>query len=131
MNKSKCHETKPMDPSSSRAFQRDQECDLKHPSSMHLISTNKTKQINLPCFIDRLVWPVLVAQVGTHYKRGELNMWTLFCNVCIYFLNSQIWKEIMLELNGKPSSVIMFSTDFSFQNLVFLEFIWISVADST
>jgi hypothetical protein len=28
-------------------------------------------------------------------------------------------KEIMLELNGKPSSVTMFSTDFSFQNLVF------------
>jgi hypothetical protein len=25
----------------------------------------------------------------------------------------------MLELNGKPSSVVMFSTDFSFQNLVF------------
>jgi hypothetical protein len=31
----------------------------------------------------------------------------------------------MLELNGKPSSVVTttFSTDFSFQNLVFLEFI--------
>jgi hypothetical protein len=25
----------------------------------------------------------------------------------------------MLELNGKPSSVTTFSTDFSFQNLVF------------
>jgi hypothetical protein len=34
-------------------------------------------------------------------------MGTLFCNVCIdYFLNSQMWKEIMLELNGKLSSVI-------------------------
>jgi hypothetical protein len=56
-------------------------------------------------------------------------MWTLFCNVCINFLNSQIWKEIMLELNCKPSkcyhsSVTMFSMDISSQ-LGFLEFIWI------
>jgi rRNA maturation endonuclease Nob1 len=54
-------------------------------------------------------------------------MWTLFCNVCIDFLNSQIWKETMLELNGKASSVTTFSTDFSFQNLVFeiyLNFQW-------
>jgi hypothetical protein len=65
-----------------------------------------------------LVWPMPLAQVWTHYKIWKLNMWTLFCNVCIKFLNSQIWKEIMLELNGKTSSVITFSTDFSFQNLV-------------
>jgi len=71
-----------------------------------------------------LVWPVLLAQVWTHYKIGEL-MWTLFCNVCIDFLNSQIWNEIMLELNDKSSSVTTFSTDFSLQNLGFLEFIWI------
>ncbi len=51
-----------------------------------------------------LVWPVLLAQVWTHYKIGKLNMWTLFCNVCIDFLNSQIWKKIILELNGKPLS---------------------------
>jgi len=52
--KSKRHETKPRQPSSSRAFQRDQECELKHPGSMDLISTNKTKRNNtLPCFIDR------------------------------------------------------------------------------
>ncbi len=60
-----------------------------------------------------------LAQVWTHYKIGKLNMWTLFCNVCIDFLNSQIWKEIMLELNGKLSSAIMFLIDFSFQNLIF------------
>ena len=37
---------KPMDPSSSRAFQRHQEHDLKHPSLVDLITTkqNKTKQ---------------------------------------------------------------------------------------
>jgi len=44
--KSKHHETKPMHPSSSRAFQRDQECDLKHLGLMDLMSTNKTKQTN-------------------------------------------------------------------------------------
>ncbi len=66
-----------------------------------------------------------MAQVSTRYKIGKLSMWTLFCNVCIDFLNSQIWMEIMLELNGEASSVTTFSTDFSFQNLVFWEFIWI------
>jgi hypothetical protein len=67
-----------------------------------------------------------LAQVWTHYKIGKLNMWTLLCNnVHINFFNLQIWNEIMLELNGKPSGVTTFSTDFSLQNLVFLEFIWI------
>jgi hypothetical protein len=42
--KSKRHGTKPMHPSSLRAFQRDQECDWKHPHSMDLIGTNKNKQ---------------------------------------------------------------------------------------
>jgi hypothetical protein len=37
----------------------------------------------------------------------------------LIFLKGQIWKEVMLELNGKPSSVTMFSTDFSFQNMGF------------
>jgi hypothetical protein len=44
------HETKPMHPSLSRAFQRHQEHDLKHPSSVDLIIT---KQNKLPYFIDR------------------------------------------------------------------------------
>jgi hypothetical protein len=47
---SKCHETKPMHPSSSRAFQRDQEHHLKHPSSLDLIST---KQNNLTTLLHR------------------------------------------------------------------------------
>ncbi len=59
-----------------------------------------------------LVWPVTLAQVWTHYKIGKLNMWTLFCNVCIDFLNSQIWKDIMLEMNGSlqvlPPSQLIF-----------------------
>jgi hypothetical protein len=46
--KSKHHGTKPMHPSLSRAFQRDQESDLKHPSLVDLTSTkqDKTKQTN-------------------------------------------------------------------------------------
>jgi hypothetical protein len=50
---SKHHETKLMHPSSLRAFQRDQEHYLKHAGLVDLISTNKTKQNKLPCFIDR------------------------------------------------------------------------------
>jgi hypothetical protein len=34
-------------------------------------------------------------------------------------LNSQIGKEVILELDGQPSSVTTFSKYFSFQNLVF------------
>jgi hypothetical protein len=46
--KSKRHETKLMHLSScsSRDFQRDQKHDLKHPGSVDLISTAKTKQTN-------------------------------------------------------------------------------------
>ncbi len=65
------------------------------------------------------MWFLSLSQMWTHYKIGKLNMWTLFCNICIAFLNNPIWKEIMLKLNGKPSSLTMFSTNFSFQNLVF------------
>jgi hypothetical protein len=50
---------------------------------------------------------------------------------CIDVLNSQIGKEIMLELNGEPSSVTMFSTDFSFQNLVFKNLFEFSAAEIT
>jgi hypothetical protein len=37
----------------------------------------------------------------------------------------------MLELNGKPSSVTMFSTDFSFQNLFFGKLFEFSEAEIT
>jgi hypothetical protein len=62
--------------------------------------------------------------VWTHYKIKKFNMWTLF-------LNSQIWKEIMLELNGKASSVTTLSTDFSFQNLIFWNLFEFSAAKVT
>jgi hypothetical protein len=42
-HKSKRHGTKPMHPSSSRAFKRHQEHNLKHPDLVDLISTNKIK----------------------------------------------------------------------------------------
>jgi len=37
----------------------------------------------------------------------------------------------MLELNGKPSSVTTFSTDFSFQNLIFWNLFEFSAAETT
>jgi hypothetical protein len=46
--KSKCYETKPMHPSSSRAFQRDQERNLKHPGSVDLMGTKQNKTNYLP-----------------------------------------------------------------------------------
>jgi hypothetical protein len=60
-HKSKHHETKPMHPSSSRAFQRDHKHDLKHLGSVDLISTNKRNK--QPSFIDKLVWLVPLAKV--------------------------------------------------------------------
>jgi hypothetical protein len=48
--KSKRHGTKPMHPSSLRAFQRQQEHDLKHPGLVDFIIT---KQNKLPSFIYR------------------------------------------------------------------------------
>jgi hypothetical protein len=49
-----------MDPFSLRAFQRHQEHDLKHPSLVDLVSM---KQNKLSSLIDRLVWPVSLAEV--------------------------------------------------------------------
>jgi hypothetical protein len=51
-HKSKRHGTKPMHPSSSTAFQRLHDHDLKHPGSMDLITT---KQNKLPSSIDRFM----------------------------------------------------------------------------
>ncbi len=67
--KSKHHETKPMHMFSLRAFQRNQECNLKHPSLVDLMSTNKTNKS--PCFIDRFY-----AQLVKNFmwKFGNLNV---------------------------------------------------------
>jgi hypothetical protein len=47
-HKFKHHATKPMHPSSSGAFQRHQEHDLKHPGSVDLITTTQNKTNYLP-----------------------------------------------------------------------------------
>jgi hypothetical protein len=51
--KSKYHENQAKPSSSSRAFQRDQECDLKHPGLVDLIDTKQNKTNKLPSFTDR------------------------------------------------------------------------------
>jgi hypothetical protein len=60
--KSKHHGTKPMHPTSLRAFQRHQEHDLKHPGS--------TKQNKPPSFIDRLVIGAVFRTVEM-FKNGK------------------------------------------------------------
>jgi hypothetical protein len=52
LHKSKGQGTKPMHPSSLRAFKRHQEHDLKHPGSANLITS---KQKELPSFTDRFL----------------------------------------------------------------------------
>jgi len=47
-HRSKRHGTKPIHPSSSRAFKRHQEHDLKHPGSVDLITTKPNKTNYLP-----------------------------------------------------------------------------------
>jgi hypothetical protein len=56
-----------------------------------------------------------LAQVRTLYKIGKLNMWTLFCNVCIDFLNSQIWKEISKPIKKKEYGEIKMHLSVSFK----------------
>jgi hypothetical protein len=67
-----------MHPSSSRTFQRYQEHDLRHLGSVDLIAT---KQNKLPSFTDGLVWPVLLAQVWTHYERKSCLNWMVSLQV--------------------------------------------------
>jgi hypothetical protein len=51
-HKLKRHGTKPMHPSLSRAFQRHQEHDLKHPGLLDFITTKQNKINYLPAWID-------------------------------------------------------------------------------
>jgi hypothetical protein len=53
------HKSKPMQPSSLRAFQRQQEHNLKHPGLVDLIIT---KQNKLPSFVDRLCFNDILDQ---------------------------------------------------------------------
>jgi len=51
-------------------------------------------------------------QVWTHYKIGKLNMWTLFCNVCINFWRAKYERKSclnwMVSLQALPRSQLIF-----------------------
>jgi len=57
-------EPKPMHPSWSRASQRHHEHDLKHPSSVDLLTT---KQNKLPSFIDRWMAAIHLSAIGLYF----------------------------------------------------------------
>jgi hypothetical protein len=97
--KSKRHKTKPMHPSSLRTFQRDQECDLKHPNSMDLISTkqNKTKQTNnLVSYIDD--WPIRNKDKLDHIH------YTIFYKVLSFVMPSTSLSKLCKIVGQKPFS---------------------------
>ncbi len=78
--KSKCHETKPMHSSALKAFQRNQERNLKHFNQVDLISTNKTKQNNkLPCFIRRYCVGQLQDCKGYLFSLWFLSIYVFDC----------------------------------------------------
>jgi hypothetical protein len=79
--KSKCHGTKPMHPSSLRAFQRHQEHDLKHPVSVDLITT---KQNKLPSFI---------------YRCNQYNIWTQPKKIYLHCPKMQLY--LRTNINNK------------------------------
>jgi len=97
-NKSKCHGTKPMHPSLSRAFQRHQEHDLKHPGSVDLITT---KQNKLPSFIDRylegfwFLWEDFRKIIFLHGEIFEFP-WFFFCLKVHVNVNSKatVWHNL-------------------------------------
>ncbi len=64
-------------------------------------------------------------------QNKETQHVNIVLQACINFLNCQTWKEIMLDLNGKPSSVTTSSTDFLFQKLVFKNLFEFSAAEIT
>ncbi len=78
----------------------------------------------MKAFHKQLVWPVMLARVWTHYTIGKLNLWPLFCNVCIDFFEQPNMKGHHAWIEWF-SSVTMSSTDFSLPKPDLLKFIWI------
>ncbi len=73
-----------------------------------------------------LVWPL--AQVWTHYKIGKLNMWTLFCNVCINFWTAKYERKsclnwMILSLQVLSHSQLIFPSKTWFFG-IYLNFQW-------
>jgi len=85
-----------MHPSSLRAFQRQQEHDLKHPSLVDLITT---KQNKLPSFIDRFMLGVLVNGPTWQIRKKKPCPWLvagffLWINQS-YFVNIFFSKKLL------------------------------------
>jgi len=82
-----------------------------------------------------LVWPVPLAQVWSGYNVGWVDTtYDIILQSITYisFLKNQIWKEsIYLNWILDIQNVTMFSTDFSFQNLVFKILFEFSAAEFT
>jgi hypothetical protein len=84
---------------------------IRNPFDSHQIGKpfDDPGQIGIPF---SLVWPVPLAQVWTHYKLGKLSMWTLFCNVCIYFWTAKYERKSclnwMVSLQVLPRSWLIF-----------------------
>jgi hypothetical protein len=75
----------------SRAFQRHQEHDLKHPSLVDLITT---KQNKLPSFMDRYKiarFPQQVLAGSQNIKKGFIK------KLCSYLACSQIWLKLLVD----------------------------------
>jgi hypothetical protein len=62
-----------MHPSSSRAFQRDQEHDLKHPGLVDLIGTKQNETNKQPCFIDRYTKILHIKKLKNKCKTLHMN----------------------------------------------------------
>jgi hypothetical protein len=51
------------------------------------------------------MWHVMLTQVWSSLQNRETQHVNIVLQyICINFLNTQIWKEMMLELNGNPTS---------------------------
>jgi hypothetical protein len=80
------------------------------------VTKAKTYSLNITLIL--LVWPVLLALSVNPLQNRETQHVNVVLQCMYQFLEQPNMKGNQLELNGNPSSVIAFSTDFSFQNLV-------------
>jgi hypothetical protein len=65
-----------------RAFQRDQEHNLKHPDSVDLISTKQNKTNKLPSFIDRCTTCSLFCYADGYHMMTIINSLSFEFWVC-------------------------------------------------
>jgi hypothetical protein len=95
-----------MHPSSSRAFQRDQECDLKHPSSVNLKGTkqNKNKQTTFYEIYKKLNLLAMWARPKSQTKSLNYNLMAQMTPIHLFkyqmsgkvlVAHSKCWGEIL------------------------------------